>query len=92
MLSGVLEQTLGEYPAPRACQDVINVFLSCKNDFSVVKSIMLACMDDVLQRRFEQSSTIEIVEKLEALFHNDPAEVHEMTEAMEECKIAEGDR
>ena len=51
---------------------------------------MLACMDTVLQKCFEQSSTVEIIEALEVLYHKEIAEVHEMTEAMEECKITEG--
>ena len=66
-----------------------NMFISHKNDFSVVKSIMLSCMDSVLQKRFEQSSTIKMVESLEVLYHKETSEVYEMTEAMEECKIAE---
>ena len=85
----VLDQPLGDYPAPGASQDVINVFLSCKNDFSAIKSIMLAFMDTVLQKRFEHSSTIKKFETLEVLYHKEPAEVHEMTKAMDECKIVE---
>ena len=38
----VMDQPLGEYPTPEASRDVINVFISRKNDFSVVKSIMLS--------------------------------------------------
>jgi hypothetical protein len=44
----VLDQLLGEVPMLGANQDIINVYLSRKNDFSVVKSIMLSCMDEVL--------------------------------------------
>ena len=43
----------------------------------------------MLHKHFEQLSTIEIVEALEVLYHKETTEVHEMTEAMEECKIAE---
>ena len=43
-------------------------------------------MDQVLQN-YQQLGTIEIIEALEVLYHKDPAEVHEMTEAMEECNI-----
>ena len=49
---------------------------------------MLSCMDQVLHKCYQELSPIEIVEALEFLFHKDPAKVHEMTEAMEECKIA----
>ena len=55
----------------------------------VVKSIILSCMDQVLQKRYEQFSIIEIVEALEVMYHKDLAKVHEMIEALEECKIAE---
>ena len=90
----VLDQLLGETPTLGASQDIINVYLSRKNDFSVVKSIMLSCMDEVLQKRYQKLSPVEIVEALEVLFHKESAEVHEMTEAMDECKIDEeqGDR
>ena len=89
----VLDQPLGDYPVLGASQDVINVFISCKNDFNVIKSIMLSCMDQVLQKHYQELSPIEIVEALEFLFHKEPAKVHEMTEAMSECKIVEhGDR
>ena len=85
----MLDQPLGDYPALGASQDVINVFISQKNDFIVVKSIILSCMDQVLHKCFEHLSAIEIVEALEVLYHNDPTEVHEMTGPLGECKIAE---
>ena len=89
----VLDQPLGDYPMPGASHDVINVFLSRKNDFSVVKSIMLSCMDQVLQKHYQVLRPIEIVEALEVLYHKAPTEVHEMTGAMDECKLVEqGDR
>ena len=50
---------------------------------------MLSYMDSILQERFEQFSTINIVEALEVLYHKETTKVHEMTEAMEQCKIAE---
>jgi hypothetical protein len=50
---------------------------------------MLSCMDQVLQKRFEQLSTVKIVEALKVLYHKEHAKVHEMTKAMDECKIAE---
>ena len=43
----------------------------------------------MLQKRYQQLSTIEIIKVLEVLFHKDPAKVHEMSEAMDDCKIAE---
>ena len=43
-------------------------------------------MDQVLQN-YQQLGTIEIIEALEVLYHKDLVEVHEMTEAMDECKI-----
>ena len=64
----MLDQQLGDPPVPGASQDVINVFISCKNYVSVVKSIMLPCMDSVLQKHFEQLSTV-IVAALEVLHH-----------------------
>ena len=73
---------------PGASQDVINVFISRKNDFSVVKSIMLSCMDQVLQKRFEHLSAAEIVEAPEVQYHEDVAEVHEITKALDACKVA----
>ena len=79
----VLDQPLGEYPAPGAPQDVINVFISHKNDFSVVQSVVLSCMDQALQKHYQQLSITEV------LYHKDPAEIHKMTKAMDECKIAE---
>ena len=89
----VLDQPLGDSLVPGASQDVISVFISRKNDFSVVKSIMLSCMDQVLQKHYQELSPIEIVEALEFLFHKDPVEAHEMTGAMDECKLVEqGDR
>lgn len=82
----VLDQPLRDSPMPGASQDVINV----------VKSIMLSCMDEVLRKHFEKFSAIEIVEALEVLYHKEPTEVHEMSKALDECKIAEvgeqGDR
>lgn len=84
----VLDQPLGDSPTPEMAQDIINVFNSRKDDFSVVKKLMLSCMDPVLQNRFERLSTFEIIEALDVLYHKqDSAEVHKMTKAMEECNI-----
>ena len=49
----VLDQPLSDFPMPEMTQDIINVFNSWKDDFSVVKNLMLSCMDPVLQKRFE---------------------------------------
>ena len=55
---------------------------------------MLSCMDEVLQKRYQKLSPIKIVKALEVLFDKESAEVHEMTEVMDECNIDEeqGDR
>ena len=84
----VLDQPLGDSPTPGMAQDIMNVFVSRKDDFSVVKMLMLSCMDPVLQKRYERFSTFEIIEALDILYHKpDSAKVHEMTKAMKECKI-----
>src|SRR3989337_365576 len=84
----VLDQTLGDSPTPEMAQDIIHVFDSRKDDFGVVTELMLSCMDPVLQKCYERLSTFEMIEALNVLYHkHDLAEVHEMTEAMEECNI-----
>ena len=49
----VLDQPLGDSPTPEMAQDIIHVFDSRKDDFGVVKELMLSCMDPVLQKRYE---------------------------------------
>ena len=84
----MLDQPLGDSPTPGMAQDIMNVFVSRKDDFSVVKKLMLSCMDPVLQKRYERFSTFEIIEALDILYHKqDSAKVHEMTKAMKECNI-----
>ena len=65
----VLDQPLGDSPTPEMAQDIIHVFNSRKDDFSVVKELMLSCMDPVLQNRYERLSTFEIIEALDVLYH-----------------------
>ena len=84
----VLDRPLGDSPTPEMAQDIIHVFDSRKDDFGVVKELMLSCMDLVLQKRYERLGTFEMIEALNVLYHkHDSAEVHEMTKAMEERNI-----
>ena len=67
----VLDQLLGDSRTPEMAQDIIHVFDSRRDDFSVVKSkeLMLSCMDPVLQKRYERLSAPEIFEALNVLYH-----------------------
>ena len=51
----VLDPLLSDSITPEMAQDIIHVFDSRRDDFSVVKSkeLMLSCMDPVLQKRYE---------------------------------------
>jgi hypothetical protein len=84
----VLDQLLSDSITPEMAQDIIHVFDSWRDDFSVVKNLMLSCMDPVLQKHYEQLSAFKIIKALNVLYHKqDSAEVHEITEAMENCNI-----
>src|SRR3989337_759857 len=55
----VLVQPLGDFPTPEMALDIVNVFDTRKDDFRVVKNLMLSCMDPVLQNHFERLSSFD---------------------------------
>ena len=54
----VLEAPLGARPAARATPDVMNVWQSKADDYSIVQCAMLYGLEPGLQRRFETSWSI----------------------------------
>ena len=64
----VLEALLGEAPIFPATQDVMNVWQSHSDDYSLVHCDMLYSLESGLQKHFEQHGAYEIFQELKMVF------------------------
>ena len=88
----ILEKTLGDAPPDSATADEVNIYQSRSDDSIAVQCIMLASMEPELQKRFENYGAYEIIVELTALFQQQArAERYEISKALFECKMKEGD-
>ena len=68
----VLEAPLGNKPAAGATPDVVNVWQSKADDYSIVQCAMLYSLESGLQRRFERHGAYEMFEELKLIFQEMP--------------------
>ena len=64
----VLEAPLGAKPAARATPDVMNVWQSKADDYSIVQCAMLYGLESGLQQRFERHGAYEMFQELKLIF------------------------
>ena len=64
----VLEAPLGARPAAGATLDVMNVWQSKADDYSIVQCAMLYGLEPGLQRRFERHGAYEMFQELKLIF------------------------
>ena len=64
----VLEAPLGAKPAAGATLDVVNVWQSKADDYSIVLCAMLYGLEPGLQRRFERHGAYEMFQELKLIF------------------------
>ena len=64
----ILEAPLGARPAAGATPDVMNVWQSKADDYSIVQCAMLYDLEPGLQRRFERHGAYEMFQELKLIF------------------------
>src|SRR3954466_12714952 len=64
----ILEAPLGARPAAGATLDVLNVWQSKTDDYSIVQCAMLYGLESGLQRRFERHGAYEMFQELNLIF------------------------
>ena len=90
-LTYVLDAPLGDPPAADASDEVKNVYLARKNQYSIVQCSILYGLESELQKRFEDSDPYDIVEDLKLIFETHAAiESYEASEKFFNCKMEEG--
>ena len=90
-LTYVLDAPLGDPPAADAPDEVKNVYLARKNQYSIVQCAILYGLESELQKRFEESDPYDIVEDLKLIFETHAAiESYEASEKFFNCKMEEG--
>src|SRR3954471_7947413 len=90
-LTYVLDAPLGDPPGPTATDEVNNVFLARKNQYSTVQCAILYGLESELQKRFENHDPHDIVRELKMLFEAHAAvESYEGSEKFFNCKMEEG--
>ena len=90
-LTYVLDAPLGDPPAATATDEVKNVYLTRKTQYSTVQCAILYGLESELQKRFENSDPYDIVEDLKLIFETHAAiESYEASEKFFNCKMEEG--
>src|SRR3954466_5295688 len=90
-LTYVLGAPLGDPPAADATDEVKNVFLTQKNQYSTVQCATLYGLESELQKRFENHDPHDIVRELKMIFEAHVAvESYEASEKFFNCKMEEG--
>ena len=64
----VLDAPLGDWPATGATIDVMNVWQTRSDDYSIVQCAMLYGLEPGLQRRFERHGAYEMFQELKLIF------------------------
>ena len=86
----VLEAPLGARPVAGATPDVMNVWESKADDYSIVQCAMLYGLESGLQRHFERHRAYEMFQELKLMFQaNDRVERYEVSNKFYSCKMEE---
>ena len=86
----VLDAPLGDPPAPAAAQDILNVWQTRSDDYSLVRCGMLYSLETGLQRRFEQHGAYEMFQELKLVFQaHARVERYEVSDKFFSCKMEE---
>jgi len=86
----VLNAPLGDPPAPAAAQDILNVWQTRSDDYSLVRCGMLYNLEMGLQRRFEQHGAYEMFQELKLVFQaHARVERYEVSDKFFSCKMEE---
>src|SRR6266516_4100051 len=86
----VLDAPLGARPAAGATADVMNVWQSKADDYSIVQCAMLYGLESGLQRRFERHGAYEMFQELKLIFQaNSRVERYEVSNKFYSCKMEE---
>ena len=86
----VLDAPLGEAPVFPVTQDVMNVWQSRSDDYSLVQCGMLYSLEPGLQKRFEQHGAYEMFQELKMVFQaHDRVERYEVPDKFYSCKMEE---
>ena len=64
----VIDAPLGDRPAAGATADVMNVWQTKSDDYSIVRWAMLYVLESGLQRRFERHGAYEMFQELKLIF------------------------
>ena len=84
----VLEASLGAKPVAGATPDVMNVWQSKADDYSIVQCAMLYGLESGLQRRFECHGAHEMFQDLKLIFQaNARIERYEVSNKFYSCKM-----
>src|SRR4051812_31180679 len=90
-LTYALDAPLGEPPVANATDEVKNVFLARKNQYSTVQCAILYGLESKLHKRFENHDPHDIVRELKMIFETHAAvESYEAFEKFFNCKMKEG--
>ncbi|XP_051208097.1 uncharacterized protein [Lolium perenne] len=87
----VLDAPLGDLPTETALDEVKNVYLTRKNQYSIVQCAILYGLESELQKYFENHDPFDIIHELKMIFefHVD-GERYEVLEQFFGCKMEEG--
>ena len=86
----VLEALLGARPAVGADADVMNVWQTQSDDYSIVQCAMLYGLESGLQRCFERHGAYEMFQELKLIFQaNARIERYEVSNKLYSCKMEE---
>src|SRR3989337_982147 len=86
----ILEAPLGAKPAAGAEPDVMNVWQSKADDYSIVQCAMLYGVEPGLQRRFERHRAYEMFQELKLIFQaNARVETYAVSNKFSSCKMEE---
>src|SRR6266511_3680373 len=86
----VLDAPLGAKPTAGAVADVMNVWQTKSNDYSIVQCVMLYGLESRLQRRFERHGAYEMFQELKLIFQaNARVERYEVSNKFYSCKMEE---
>ena len=86
----VLDAPLGYPPTLPATEDVMNVWQSRQDDYSIVQCAILYGLEPALQRRFERHGAYEMFQELKCIFEkNARIERYETSDKFYTCKMEE---
>ena len=86
----VIDAPLGDRPAAGATADVMNVWQTRSDDYSIVQCAMLYDLEPGLQRCFERHGAYEVFQELKLIFQaNARVERYEVSSKFYSCKMEE---